>query len=46
MKTRKELEAMSSLEIAQHIEAITQTDICKNEKYCKMVCRIFLSKTK
>lgn len=44
MKTKEELEAMSSQEIAKHLEDITQTEICKNEKYCRMVTSIFLSK--
>lgn len=44
MKTKAELESMTSREIAKHLEEITQTEICKDVKYCKMVTSIFLSK--
>jgi hypothetical protein len=42
--TRYELEEMTSTEIAKYLTDITQTDICKDEMYCKMVITIFMSK--
>ena len=42
--TRCELEEMTSTEISNHLIDITQTDICKDEMYCKMVITIFMSK--
>lgn len=44
MKTETELKAMTSKEIAKHLEDITQTPICKDKKYCDMVCRIYRDK--
>jgi len=45
MKTSEELNLMTSAELAEHINSINQTPICKNTKYCKMVIDIFLKKT-
>jgi len=42
-KTKPELIAMSSNEMANHIVDITQTHICKDLKYCKLVNEIFLT---
>ena len=44
--TKYELEEMTSTEIAKHLTDITQTDICKDEYYCKMVVNYFLRKSK
>lgn len=43
-KTKNELLLMTSTQIAQHIVDITQTSICKDEKYCKMINEIFIIK--
>ena len=43
-KTKNELLLMTSTQIAQHIVDITQTSICKDEKYCKLVNEVFLIK--
>jgi len=42
--SRNELEAMTSKQIAKYIEDITQTEICRDKNYCKMVCSIYRSK--
>ena len=44
MKTLNELNEMTSIELANHIEAITQTDICQDKKYCDLLTKIFISK--
>ena len=35
---------MSASEIAKYIEEITQTEICKDKKYCDELCNIFRNK--
>jgi hypothetical protein len=40
--TKEELEQMTSNEIASYLSEMTQTDICKDDKYCKLVVEIFL----
>lgn len=35
---------MTSSQIALYIDEITQTDICKDKKYCNELIKIFLSK--
>jgi len=42
-KTKKELLLMTSNKIAKHLIDITQTHICKDLKYCKLVNEIFLT---
>jgi hypothetical protein len=43
-KTKDELEKMSLSDMARHIEAITQTEICKDKNYCSLLISIFLKK--
>jgi hypothetical protein len=43
-KTKTELEKMTSHQIANHLSEITQTEICKDKKYCKMVLDVFMAK--
>ena len=42
--TKEQLDKMTATEIADHLSDITQTEICKDESYCKMVVNIFLKK--
>jgi hypothetical protein len=42
--TKDELEKMSRSDMAHYIEEITQTELCKNKKYCNLVLSIFLKK--
>ncbi len=42
--TKSELEKMSSNDIAYYISEITQTNICKDLKYCNLILSIFLNK--
>jgi hypothetical protein len=44
MKTKEELEQMSSNELAAYISEITQTEICKDKNYCSLLLTIFLKK--
>jgi hypothetical protein len=44
MKTKEELNLMSRTEMANYISEITQTEICKDKKYCNLVLSIFLKK--
>ena len=39
-----EIKKMNCKQISQHLEDITQTEICKDKKYCDELCKIFLSK--
>jgi len=43
-KTPLEVSKMSATEIANHIQEITQTEICKDSKYCNHLIKVFLSK--
>jgi len=43
-KTTAEVSQMTSAEIAKHIEEITQTEICKDLKYCNDLIKVYLSK--
>ena len=43
-KTRHELDQMTGTELANHLEEITQTEICKDAAYCKMVVDTFMTK--
>ena len=43
-KTTAEVNQMTSAEIAKHIEQITQTEICKDLKYCNYLIKVYLSK--
>ena len=42
--TKDELEKMSRSDMAHYIEEITQTEICKDKKYCDLVLSIFIKK--
>jgi hypothetical protein len=44
MYTKEELNLMSRTEMANYISEITQTEICKDKKYCDLVLSIFLKK--
>lgn len=44
MKTESELNAMTLTELAVHITEITQTEICKDVKYCSLLFKIFMNK--
>jgi NADH/NAD ratio-sensing transcriptional regulator Rex len=39
-----EIESMTSKELANYIEQITQTEICKDLNYCNQLIKIFLKK--
>ncbi len=43
-KTEKELNVMSRIEMAHYILEITQTEICRNKKYCDLLLKIYLKK--
>ncbi len=43
-KTKNQIEQMTSNEIANYLSEITQTDLCKDEKYCKMILEVFIKK--
>jgi len=43
-KTKAELSQMTSAEISNHITEITQTEICKDLKYCKYLMKVYLAK--
>ena len=43
-KTKQEFELMSRKYMAHYIIEITQTDICKDKKYCNLILSIFLNK--
>jgi hypothetical protein len=43
-KTKNQIEQMTSNEIANYLSEITQTDLCKDEKYCKMILEVFINK--
>ena len=43
-KTPSELSQISLAEISKHIDDITQTDICKDGKYCRELIVEFLKK--
>lgn len=45
-KTEKELNVMSRIEMAHYILQITQTDICKDKKYCNLILKLYLKKWK
>jgi NADH/NAD ratio-sensing transcriptional regulator Rex len=38
------IKQMSSKEIASYLELITQTQICKDVKYCNELCKIYVGK--
>lgn len=42
--TKEELEKMSRSEMAHYMGEITQTDICKDKNYCKLILNIWLKK--
>ena len=42
--TRCELEKMTNNQIANYLSEITQTNLCKDEKYCKMILEVFINK--
>lgn len=42
--TKEELEKMSHIDMAHYIEGITQTEVCKDTKYCDLVLSIWLKK--
>ena len=42
--TKEELEKMSRSNMAHYIEEITQTEVCKDKKYCDLVLSIWLKK--
>jgi hypothetical protein len=39
-----ELEKLSRIELAQYISEITQTEICKDKKFCDILLKVFLKK--
>ena len=43
-KTPLELSQMTLTEISKHIDDITQTEICKDGKYCSELIKEFLKK--
>jgi hypothetical protein len=43
-KTKEEFEIMSLSDMAYYISEITQTDICKDKKYCDLILFIWLKK--
>lgn len=43
-KTKQEFELMSRKDMAHYIIEITQTDICKDKKYCNSIMLIWLKK--
>lgn len=42
--TQEELEKMSRSDMAHYIEEITQTEICRDKKYCDLILSIWLKK--
>lgn len=44
-KTKEEILSMSKQELLEYIEAITQTDICKDVEHCRFLIQTFLKKT-
>lgn len=40
------LEKMSVRDLSKHIEEITQTDLCKDTKYCSTLVKLFLAKSR
>lgn len=42
--TKEELEKMSRSEMAHYMVEITQTPICKDKNYCKLILNIWLKK--
>ncbi len=38
------IKQMSSKQIASYLELITQTEVCKDVKYCNELCKIYLIK--
>ena len=45
-KTKEELEKMTYNEMANYITEITQTEICKDKRYCDLILAIWLQKRK
>jgi hypothetical protein len=39
-----EIESMTSKELTNYLEQITQTEICKDLNYCNQLIKIFLKK--
>lgn len=37
-----QIKTMSAEQIAYYLMEITQTEICRDEKYCKALCEIFI----
>lgn len=38
------IQSMNKNQISKYIELITQTEICKDSKYCNQLIKIFLTK--
>ena len=41
-KTKQEILSMSKQELSAYLIEITQTEICKDKKYCNFLIQIFL----
>ena len=41
-KTKQEILSMSTRELSAYLIDITQTDICKDKKYCNFLVQVFL----
>jgi len=39
-----QIESMTLKQLAQYLEQITQTEICKDSNYCNQLLKIFLKK--
>lgn len=42
IKTKQEILKMSKQELSTYLIEITQTDICKDKKYCIFLAKVFL----
>ena len=43
-KNKQEILSMSKKELSVYLIEITQTDICKDKEYCKLLIKTFLEK--
>ena len=41
-KTKQEILSMSARELSAYLIDITQTDICKDKRYCNFLVQVFL----
>ena len=42
-KTKNEILSMSKQQLSAYLIEITQTDVCKDKKYCNFLIKIFLA---